>query len=68
MQHFWRTTQQQEIDYIEETLGHFKAYEIKYSSKSNVRISKTFLESYSVTEAKTINIDNIEEFLLGKLK
>ncbi|KAF0149249.1 MAG: ATPase AAA [Ignavibacteria bacterium] len=63
-QYFWRTTQQQEIDYIEENLGHFKAYEIKYSSKSKARISKTFLQSYSVTEIKTINIDNVEEFLL----
>lgn len=31
--YFWRTTQQQEIDYIEEIAGQVKGYEIKWSEK-----------------------------------
>ncbi len=61
--YFWRTTQQQEIDYIEESNNIIDAFEFKYNSKSKTKFSKTFLDSYNVNLAKVISPDNIEEFL-----
>ena len=62
--YFWRTTQQQEIDYIEERQGDYFAYEFKWNPKAKAKFSQTFLRNYPVKEAKVITPDNIEEFLL----
>lgn len=62
--YFWRTTQQQEIDYIEEDLGKFTAYEMKFNNKSRAKFSKSFLGAYPVTNLKLVNPDNVEDFLL----
>lgn len=43
---FWRTHQQQEIDYIEEYDGKMNAYEFKWSSEKNVRFPKIFPKAY----------------------
>lgn len=61
--YFWRTTQQQEIDYIEETGKDISAVEFKFNPLSKVVFSKTFLGSYNVTQTKVISPDNIEEFI-----
>lgn len=61
--YFWRTTQQQEIDYIEETEKDISAVEFKFNPLSKVIFSKTFLGSYNVTQTKVISPDNIEEFI-----
>lgn len=61
--YFWRTTQQQEIDYIEETGNDISAFEFKFNPLSKVVFSKTFLGSYNVTQTKVISPDNIEEFI-----
>jgi predicted AAA+ superfamily ATPase len=61
--YFWRTTQQQEIDYLEEIDGKIHAYEFKWNEKNNVRFSATFLNAYPVVEAKQIHRKNYEEFL-----
>lgn len=62
--YFWRTTQQQEIDYIEEMKGMVAAFEFKYNPLKRARFSKTFLESYNTESTKVITPGNIEEFLL----
>lgn len=62
--YFWRTTQQQEIDYIEEVNQEFRAFEFKWSPKSKARFSKTFLHSYPVISTNVINKDNYDEFLI----
>jgi hypothetical protein len=64
--YFWRTTQQQEIDYIEETNGKLYAYEFKWSKNSSRKafLSKTFSNAYPETEFKVINPENVHEFLL----
>ena len=50
--YFWRTTQQQEIDYIEEQGQRLSAFEFKWGTgKKRVRFPKTFLNGYP--EAKT---------------
>lgn len=60
--YFWRTVQQQEIDYVEEEAGKLKGFEIKWNPKNKVKIPKTFLEAYD-TEVNIINRDNFREFL-----
>jgi len=63
-QYFWRTTQQQEIDLIEELDEQFSAYEFKWGKGSKARFAVTFTENYDVISKKIITPDNIEEFLL----
>ena len=61
--YFWRTYQQQEIDWIEEFNGEFYAYEFKYKQKSGQKISKTFTDNYQPSATKIISKDNMNEFL-----
>lgn len=62
--YFWRTSQQQEIDYIEEHGNRFFAFEFKWSSLKSSYFSKTFSKSYPGSVFKVINPDNYHEFLL----
>ena len=62
--YFWRTTQQQEIDYIEERQQQLYAYEFKWNiRKANTRFPKTFLRNYDNVTTKIITPANYEEFL-----
>lgn len=61
--YFWRTTQQQEIDYLEEYNGKLTAFEIKWNTKEKVRFPLTFSSNYPDTELLTINPDNIWDFV-----
>ena len=61
---FWRTTLQNEIDYIEEQNGQLSAYEFKWSSKAKYRKPKAFTEAYPEATFKIIHKDNVDEFLL----
>lgn len=57
--YFWRTTQQQEIDYIEESDGSFSLFEFKWNpNKSNTKFPTTFSETYNVREKIVITPDN----------
>ena len=62
--YFWRTTAQQEIDYIEERDGKIYAFEFKWSSHKKAKISKTFLKAYPNAIIKIITPENFEEFIL----
>ena len=64
--YFWRTTAQQEIDYIEEINGQLYAYEFKWNKNSKARITKTFTNAYPNAITKIISPDNIEAFILNK--
>ncbi len=61
--YFWRTTQQQEIDYIEERDGKLTAYEFKWNPTKKAKISKTFLSAYPNTDIRTIHRDNYMDYL-----
>ncbi len=61
--YFWRTTQQQEIDYIEENAGNLKAFEFKWSKTKKIKFSKTFLRAYPNTVVEGINPDNYLSFI-----
>lgn len=61
--YFWRTTQQQEIDYIEETQDYLLAAEFKWNPKKKVRFSTTFTKAYSEATTKVVSPENYHEFL-----
>jgi uncharacterized protein len=61
---FWRTTQQQEIDYIEKKEDQILACEIKWNGKSKHKISTTFSTNYTNVTSRIITPINYEEFLL----
>jgi len=60
---FWRTYNQQEIDYIEEREGRMFAFEIKWNVKAKVRFPQSFLKAYQETETSLITPGNFESFL-----
>lgn len=60
--YFWRTKQQQEIDYVEEIAGKIKGYEFKWNPKANVRFPKSFMDTYNA-EVDVINRDNFRTFI-----
>jgi predicted AAA+ superfamily ATPase len=62
--YFWRTTQQQEIDYIEERDGRISAYEFKWNTNSKKKISQTFVKAYPKSNTELINTDNYLDFLM----
>ena len=62
--YFWRTKQQQEIDYLEEGGGKLHAYEMKWNPRAKASITKTFTEAYPDSEFQIITPDNISDFLL----
>ena len=64
-QYFWRTTQQQEIDLIEEQDEHWRAFEFKINPKAKVRFPQTFTKNYSNAELVAVSPANIEDFLLN---
>ena len=66
-QYFWRTKQQQEIDYIEEREGKLFAYEFKWNPSSKFKFSETFLKNYTQVETKVIHKNNFQEFLVHSL-
>jgi hypothetical protein len=60
--YFWRTVQQQEIDYVEELAGKITGYEIKWNAKAKVKANKIFRETYNAT-IEVINRENFRAFL-----
>jgi uncharacterized protein len=62
--YFWRTTRQQEIDYIEVADGKLCAFEIKWNPNKKVRFTKTFTNAYQDAETIALNRDNFETFIL----
>ena len=59
--YFWRTTQQQEIDYIETVADEVNAYESKWKAKK-VKLPKTFLDNYKGS-FDVITTENFRAFL-----
>lgn len=62
--YFWRTVEQQEIDYIEEMDGILHAYEFKWNPAKKAYLTKTFANSYPDYVFKVINRDNYETFIM----
>lgn len=60
---FWRTSQQQEIDYIEDIDGNLHTYEFTFNEKKKKQISKTFLNAYKTMSDTIVNNKNYGSFL-----
>jgi predicted AAA+ superfamily ATPase len=61
--YFWRTQDQQEIDYIEEQDGNFLACEFKWNPDARARFPKTFANAYPASVFNVITPRNVEDFL-----
>ena len=62
---FWRTTLQQEIDYIEERDGSMTAFEMKWNpKKGRTTFPKSFLEAYPVKETVVVTPENYLDWLV----
>jgi uncharacterized protein len=62
-QYFWRTLQQQEIDYVEEKDGQIHGFEFKWNPKAKAKLPKSFVETY---QAKTtvVTPENFRSFVV----
>ncbi len=63
--YFWRTIQQQEIDYIEETAHSLTAWEFKWNSRAKTKIPKTFTRAYPHAKSNVVTPENFMDFLAG---
>ncbi len=61
--YFWRTTTQQEIDYIEEYGGALHAFEFKWQPRKAAHFPKSFLGAYPGSGTRRIDNSNFEEFV-----
>ena len=61
--HYWRNTQQAEIDFLEIIENEISAYEIKYNPNKKVNFTKSFTEKYHPKNTFVINKDNFWEHL-----
>jgi hypothetical protein len=61
---FWRTHQQQEIDYLEEKNSRLSAFEFKWNTKKAKKAApKAFRDAYPETPFETITPDNYQAFI-----
>ena len=65
--YFWRTQQQQEVDYIEDYDGVLHTYEFKWSSTKQPRLTETFAKNYPDHTFSVVNPDNYQDFVCGKI-
>ncbi len=61
--YFWRNTDQQEIDLVEETDGRLTAFEFKWSHKAKASMPASFAKAYPEAEWKVVTPDNFWEFV-----
>ena len=63
--YFWRTSDKQEIDYIEESNGELHLFEMKWNAKKqNTKIPNQFLNTYHPAHSDIITPDNYLQFLI----
>lgn len=60
--YFWRTKQQQEIDYVEETDGIIKGYEFEWNPKAKTKIPRVFSSTYNA-KVEVISKQNFRSFV-----
>lgn len=60
--YFWRTKQQQEIDYVEEADGKITGFEFKWNPKTKVHIPSSFKNTYNA-DIEIITRENFRNFV-----
>ena len=63
--YFWRTYQQQEIDWIEEREGKLHAYEIKWNTKKKIKVPSAWKNAYKKSKFQVIDPDNYLDWIGG---
>jgi uncharacterized protein len=63
--YFWRTYDQKEIDYIEESGGRLTGFEFKWKGKGRKAARREFMTTYPGSEVLTITPENFEAFVSG---
>ncbi len=63
--YFWRTRQQQGIDYIEDYDGVLHAFEYKYGPNSRSKLPLTFSNAYPNHTFSVVDTKNYEAFVMG---
>lgn len=63
--YFWRTKQQQEVDWVEDTGGKITGFEFKWDARGKGRLPVTFTKTYDA-QSKTIDRSNFREFVMLK--
>lgn len=61
--YFWRTYDQQEIDWLEEKADTLNAYEFKWSATKKVKIPGAFAKAYAGASFNVINKENYLDFI-----
>lgn len=64
--YFWRTYDQQEIDWVEERGGRLFGYELKWNSRKSPKPPKAWTNAYPEAEFKVINQDNYLSWVRNK--
>ena len=60
---FWRTYDQQEIDWVEEREGKLFGYEFKWNPRKKVKVPRAWKKEYKDAEFKIINQDNYLDWI-----
>lgn len=60
---FWRTAQQQEVDFVEEEGGGLRAFEFKLNPKAKGKIPGTFTAAYPEAVTEIVHRSNFRSFL-----
>ena len=61
--YFWRTYQQQEIDWVEERGGEIFAYELKWKTDKKVKIPSAWKEAYPDSKFEVMSSDNYLDWI-----
>ena len=61
--YFWRTKQQQEIDYLEDRDGRLYAYEFKWKDRQKTSFPKTFQNTYPDSFTQVVTPENYTDWL-----
>ena len=60
--YFWRTKQQQEIDYIEDINGTIAGFEFKWNPKAKFKIPSAFTQAYNA-DVTVVSQNNFRDFI-----
>ncbi len=64
--YFWRTYDQQEIDWVEERGGKLYGYEFKWNPKKRVKVPGAWKKGYQESEFEIIHQDNYLNWIIKK--
>lgn len=65
--YFWRTQQQQVIDYIEDIDGVLHTYEFKWNEGKHPRLTDTFAKAYPDHSFTVVSPENYRSFVKGEI-